>query len=66
MGIDAAWANQDITFDPVASSLKKNAEDAAALGFLDRVPDLANIYDLTLLNKVLKEKSLPAVGGFPG
>ena len=64
--IDAAWANQDTTFDPIASSLKKGAEDAASLGYLDKVPDLTNIYDLTLLNKVLKEKSLPAVGGFPG
>jgi NitT/TauT family transport system substrate-binding protein len=62
--IDAAWQNQDITFDPVASSLRKAADDAAELGFLDKKPDLTNIYDLTLLNKVLRAKSLTEVKGF--
>jgi NitT/TauT family transport system substrate-binding protein len=61
--IDAAWLNQDITFDPVASSLLKSANDAYELGFLDKKPDLANIYDLTLLNKVLREKNLAEVKG---
>ena len=61
--IDAAWQNQDITWDPVASSLKKNADDAYALGFLDKKADLSNFYDLTALNKVLKEKKLTEVKG---
>ena len=61
--IDAAWKNQDITFDPVASSLRRAADDAAELGFLQGKPDLKNIYDLELLNKVLASKNLPAVKG---
>jgi NitT/TauT family transport system substrate-binding protein len=61
--IDAAWLNQDITFDPIASSLRKSADDAAALGFLEKSPDLSKIYDLALLNKVLKAKSLSEVLG---
>jgi NitT/TauT family transport system substrate-binding protein len=61
--IDAAWQNQDITFDPIASSLRKAADDAAALGFLQGKPDLKDIYDLTLLNKVLAAKNVPAVRG---
>ena len=61
--IDGAWENQKITYDPIASSLKKSAEDAFALGFLEKNPDLANIYDLTLLSKVLKQKNLPDVKG---
>jgi NitT/TauT family transport system substrate-binding protein len=61
--IDAAWENQAITYDPIASSLKKSAEDAFALGFLEKNPDLSTIYDLTLLNKVLSEKGLSTVGG---
>lgn len=62
--IDAAWSNQDVTFDPIASSLLKSANDAYELGFLDKKPNLANIYDLSLLNKVLKEKGKPEVKGF--
>ena len=54
---------QDITFDPIASSLRKSADDAAELGFLQGKPDLKDIYDLTLLNKVLAAKNVPAVKG---
>ena len=61
--IDGAWENQKITYDPIASSLKKSAEDAHALGFLDKNPDLSTIYDLTLLNKVLREKQQTEVKG---
>jgi NitT/TauT family transport system substrate-binding protein len=60
--INAAWEHQKVTYDPVASSLRKSADDAFALGFLgDKKPDLANIYSLDLLNKVLAELKLPAV-----
>lgn len=63
--IDGAWENQKITYDPIASSLKKSADDAFALGFLgDKKPDLATIYDLSILNKVLREKGLPEVKGY--
>jgi NitT/TauT family transport system substrate-binding protein len=61
--IDGAWEHQKITFDPIASSLKKSADDAFALGFLDKKPDLSNLYDLTLLNKVLGERQAPLVKG---
>lgn len=61
--IDGAWENQKVTYDPVASSLKKSADDAFALGFLEKKPDLANIYALTLLNKVLNSRNLPEVRG---
>jgi NitT/TauT family transport system substrate-binding protein len=61
--LDAAWENFKVTYDPIASSLKKSAEDAFALGFLDKNPNLSTIYDLTALNKVLKEKQLAEVKG---
>ena len=61
--IDGAWENQRVTYDPIAASLKKSADDAAALGFLDRSPDLTNIYNLTFLNKVLRERQLTEVKG---
>jgi NitT/TauT family transport system substrate-binding protein len=61
--IDGAWENQRITYDPIASSLKKSAEDAFALGFLERNPHLSTIYELSHLNKVLNDKGLVPVGG---
>jgi NitT/TauT family transport system substrate-binding protein len=60
--INTAWEHQKITYDPIASSLRKSADDAFALGFLgDKKPDLSNIYSLDLLNKVLADLKLPAV-----
>ena len=62
--IDAAWRTQKITYDPIATSLRKSADDAFALGFLgERKPDLANIYALGPLNKVLGELMLAPVQG---
>ena len=60
--INAAWRDQKITYDPIVSSLRKSANDAFALGYLgDRKPDLANIYALDPLNKVLRELNLQPV-----
>jgi len=49
----------EFTYDPIQQSLYKSADDAFKLGFLgDTKPDLSNIFDLKILNKVLKEKAL--------
>jgi NitT/TauT family transport system substrate-binding protein len=53
--ITAAWANLTFTNDPIATSLKTSADHAAAVGLLAKV-DLKGIYDLTLLNNVLRAK----------
>ncbi len=58
--IDGAWENLTFTLDPVASSLQKSADDAIAVELLDPV-DLDGIYDLDILNKVLKDKGLDEV-----
>ncbi len=50
-----ALSRIEFTYDPIRSSLLKTAEDAFELGFLDERPDLSNMYDLTLLNKILVE-----------
>ena len=42
-------------------SLVKSAEDAHRIGFIKDKPDLARIYDLRLLNDVLREKGLAEV-----
>ncbi|MDQ3851829.1 MAG: ABC transporter substrate-binding protein [Thermoproteota archaeon] len=52
----------ELTFDPVKESLFKSANDAFDIGFLGKTrPDLSRIYDLTILNEVLKERGLPEI-----
>jgi NitT/TauT family transport system substrate-binding protein len=51
--LDPAWKSIQITNDPLASTLNTEAEHAVKAGLLEK-PDLSGIYDLTLLNKVLK------------
>lgn len=60
--LDDAWARQTITYDPIRASLIGSADAAFELGFLgDAPPNLDGIYDLTLLNRVLQAKNLPAI-----
>ena len=60
--IAGAWENLEFTYDPVAASLQKSADDAVEVGLLDPV-ELDGIYDLTILNELLAE---PGRGGGPG
>ena len=53
--VTASFKNLEFTNDPIASSLGKSAKDAEAVGLLDPV-DLKGIYDLKLLNQVLKRR----------
>jgi NitT/TauT family transport system substrate-binding protein len=60
--ISDALSRMEITYDPVKSSIDKSANDAYSLGFLgDKKPDLSNIFDLTILNKVLQEQNLSTI-----
>ncbi|WP_328462154.1 ABC transporter substrate-binding protein [Actinoplanes sp. NBC_00393] len=56
----AAFKNLKFTHDPIAPSLFTSAKHAEEVGLLKPV-DLAGIYDLTLLNEVLKADGQPAV-----
>jgi NitT/TauT family transport system substrate-binding protein len=60
-----AWSRIEFAYDPVKRSLLKLANDAYDLGFLvkgkKQQPDLSEIYDLTVLNNVLKEKGLNTI-----
>ncbi|MFC9295457.1 aliphatic sulfonate ABC transporter substrate-binding protein [Streptomyces sp. NPDC057011] len=58
--IDPAWSSILVTDDPLASTLQKQAEYAVKAKLIEQ-PDLAGIYDLTLLNKVLKAAGKPEV-----
>jgi NitT/TauT family transport system substrate-binding protein len=57
--LEQAFSHLEITYDPIAASLTRAAEDAFALGFLGKQkPDLSGLFDLTLLDAVLKEKGI--------
>jgi sulfonate transport system substrate-binding protein len=59
--VTASFKNIDFTLNPVPSSLLTGAKNAEALGLLDPVSNLKGIYDLKLLNEVLKERGEAAV-----
>ncbi|PAZ17053.1 sulfate ABC transporter substrate-binding protein [Streptomyces sp. SA15] len=58
--LDPAWKSIQFTDDPLASTLNTEAEHAVKAGLLEK-PDLKGIYDLTLLNKVLKAEGASPV-----
>jgi NitT/TauT family transport system substrate-binding protein len=60
--VTAAFGNLSFTLDPIASSLKKSAQDAKDVGLLDD-SNVDGIYDLTQLNKYLTGAGQPEVQG---
>jgi NitT/TauT family transport system substrate-binding protein len=61
--LDAAFANFNLTYDPIAPSLRTYLAWAQDLGFLPRDVRLDSLYDLSLLNQILEEMKLPTVSG---
>jgi len=61
--VEKAMGRIEFTWDPISSSLYKCAEASHQVGFIRKKPDLEKIYELGLLNEVLKEKGLPLVPG---
>jgi NitT/TauT family transport system substrate-binding protein len=60
--LDEAFGRLQITYDPLRSSLVTSAKSAFEAGFLGKqLPDLSSLYDLDLLNQVLKEKGKKAI-----
>ncbi|WP_067476692.1 ABC transporter substrate-binding protein [Actinomadura hibisca] len=51
--LDSTFKNVEFTNDPIASSLETGAKNAQDVGLLEPV-DLKGIYDLTVLNSILK------------
>jgi NitT/TauT family transport system substrate-binding protein len=58
--IAASFQNLAFTNDPIASSLRKSAKDAEAVGLLKAV-NLKGIYNLKLLNQVLEQQGEPSL-----
>ena len=61
-----AFSRIDFTYDPLKLSLFQSANNAYDLGFLAKGkphPDLSGIFDLTILDQVLKSKGLTPIEG---
>jgi NitT/TauT family transport system substrate-binding protein len=58
--VAAAWQSTTFLNDPIANSLRDGAKHAEKVGLLEPV-DLTGLYDLTLLNEVLKTDGSPEV-----
>jgi NitT/TauT family transport system substrate-binding protein len=58
--LDPAWQDIEFLDDPLATTLQAEADHAVTAGLLKK-PNLAGIYDLTLLDKVLQAQGRPAV-----
>lgn len=56
-----AWERMRPTWDPIGPSLVASADAAHDAGFLREKPDLTGIYDLALLNEVLRSQQLPEI-----
>lgn len=66
--LDEAFTRVLLTHDPLVSQLKSSAERAGELGYLPKervfpIGRLGEIFDLTLLNGLLRERRLPPVAG---
>lgn len=60
--ITRSWGNLRFTWDPLPATLKKSADDAVTAGLLTLNPGALNsIYDLRLLNSVLKAAKAKSV-----
>jgi NitT/TauT family transport system substrate-binding protein len=60
--LEEAFGRLQVTYDPLRASLLMSARAAFEAGFVGRqMPDLSNLYDLSLLNQVLSEKGKKAI-----
>jgi NitT/TauT family transport system substrate-binding protein len=60
--VDAAWEKLEFTWDPIPASLKKDAQDAFELGYLQGNPAaIMDIYRLGPLNTVLVTEQLETI-----
>ena len=59
--VDRALQDLTVTADPIATSLQRSAENAVAAGVATKQVDLHGIYELSILNRILTQRSLPSV-----
>lgn len=61
--ISAAFGNLNLTYDPIGSSLATYLTWSQQLGFIGNEVSANSLYDLSLLNTILREMGLPEVTG---
>ena len=55
--LDDAFSRMTATYDPLRASMLKSTQQSFDEGFLGRTqPNISGLYDLSLLNEVLREK----------
>jgi NitT/TauT family transport system substrate-binding protein len=60
--LDEAFTRMEVTYDPLHAAMMTAAKQAFDDGFLGRqMPDLSQLYDLSLLNQILAEKGRTAI-----
>ena len=60
--LDDSFSRLQVTYDPLRSSMLTSAKSAFDEGFLGKqMPDMSALYDLSILNRVLKEKGRKAI-----
>jgi NitT/TauT family transport system substrate-binding protein len=59
--VKASWSQMSFTFDPLASTMSKEADNAKSVGLLDGAVNLNGIYDLSILNQLLTAAGRPTV-----
>lgn len=59
--VTASFDNIDFTADPLPQTLQQSAKDAVSVGLLQAPKNLFKIYDLKVLNQLLKAEGKPAV-----
>lgn len=52
----------ELTYDPLEGTVAEAAAQAYGLGFIDREPDLSEMFDLRILDEVLAQKGLATMG----
>ena len=60
--VSSSFKNQLFTVDPIPASLVKDAKNALSVGLIQSA-DVKGIYDLKILNEVLKAQGQPAIKG---
>ncbi len=59
--LDSAFSRLTVTSNPEKDSVVDFAKLSAEAGFVKGTPDLKDLFNLTILNKVLSEKGLPPI-----
>ena len=61
--LSSAWDKLTFTNDPLAATLQQDYENAADLGLIETIDDLPGLYDLDIVNELLKADGQEEVAG---